>query len=236
MPAPDPSFGWQEGVAAYLVVLVAAFLVTWVITDLLHVQRTAYVAILTVTVLALGGAYLGWSGTSLSELITSNIGWGLVAGLVVAAIVSPLVAKLPRHDAPTGVKRAELVAWVDVVYGTSEALLLATYPVLATWQAAASAGWTDSGWGKVGSGVLAVAGSLLVILVHHLGYAEFRQREARPALFGALAACGMQAMAFLFTGNVLAPVVAHIVLHVQLTFRGEEMPPARHAAGALTPA
>ncbi|MGE5225483.1 MAG: hypothetical protein ACM3OO_01260 [Planctomycetaceae bacterium] len=236
MPAPDPSFGWQEGVAAYLSVVIAAFLVTWVVTDLLRVRRTAYVAILTVVVLALGGGYLAWSGTSLSELVTSNIGWGVVAGVAAAAIVTPLIARLPRHTGPTGVKRAELVVWEDVVYGTAEALLLATYPVLAIWQAAAAAGWTDGGWAKVGSGVLAVAGSLLVILVHHLGYAEFRERAARPALFGALVACGLQAIAFLVTGNVLAPVVAHIVLHVQLTFRGEEMPPARRAAGALTPA
>lgn len=37
--------------------------------------------------------------------------------------------------------------------------------------------------------------------------------------------CGLQALAFLLTGTVLAPVVAHIVLHTQLTLRGNEMPP-----------
>ena len=77
----------------------------------------------------------------------------------------------------------------------------------------------------MGSGALAVVGALFVILVHHLGYREFRARAARKMLGGALVGCGIQALAFLLTGNVLAPVVAHIVLHGQLTLRGIEMPP-----------
>jgi hypothetical protein len=30
----------------------------------------------------------------------------------------------------------------------------------------------------------------------------------------------------LVTGSVLAPVIAHIVLHIQLTMHGTELPPA----------
>lgn len=43
-------------------------------------------------------------------------------------------------------------------------------------------------------------------------------------LGSALVGCGVQALAFLLTGNVLAPVVAHPMLHTQLTLRGNEMP------------
>jgi hypothetical protein len=114
------------------------------------------------------------------------------------------------------------------VYGFAEAVLLATLPVLAVWQATDALGWTDTTWAKAGSGALAVGGALFVILVHHLGYREFRARAARKMLRGALVACGIQALAFLLTGNVLAPVVAHIVLHGQLTLRGIEMPPTSH--------
>lgn len=63
---------------------------------------------------------------------------------------------------------------------------------------------------------MAIAGALLVILVHHLGYAEFRARAARAKLLGAVVTCGLQAIAFLLTGNILAPVIAHIVLHGQM--------------------
>jgi hypothetical protein len=41
-------------------------------------------------------------------------------------------------------------------------------------------------------------------------------------------------VAFVATGNVLAPIVAHVVLHIQLLLRGVEMPPSdRRRAPAL---
>ena len=69
------------------------------------------------------------------------------------------------------------------MYGFAEAILLATLPVLAVWQATDALGWTDTAWAKVGSGALAVVGALFVILVHHLGYREFRARAARKMLW-----------------------------------------------------
>ena len=112
--------------------------------------------------------------------------------------------------------------------------MLATLPVLAVWQGADSLGWTGSAVGSTLSGALAVFGALFVIVVHHLGYRELRSRASRKKLLGAMVGCGIQALAFLLTGNVLAPIVAHIALHTQLTLRGNEMPPesgARHEAG-----
>ena len=49
MPVPDPSFGWRDATAAFAIIAVVAFLVTWVVTDLGHVSRTPYVAILALT-------------------------------------------------------------------------------------------------------------------------------------------------------------------------------------------
>ncbi len=226
MPVADPSFGWQEAIAAYLVVLVAAFTVTWLVTDVLAVRRTPYIGVLAFVVAGIGGWYLAWSGTSLTDIAGSNLGWGLVAGLAVAGAVTPLIRRLPRGERTHGVRRAELFAWEDVVYGIAEALLLAVYPVLTIWQATVAAGWSDTNMGKAVAGGLAIAGSLLVILVHHLGYAEFRTRDARPKLLGALVTCGLQALAFLLTGTLVAPIVAHIALHMELTVRGAELPPA----------
>jgi hypothetical protein len=229
MPLADPSFGWQEAVAAFAIISVVAFLVTWVVTDLGHVPRTPYVAILTVATLSLAAGYLAWSGTSVVELVTAGWGWGILGGVGAAALVAPLVGRLPSGARPEGAQLVGRFLWEGVVYGTAEAILLATLPVLAAWQAADALGWTDTGWVKVASGALAVAGALFVIAVHHLGYREFRAKAARNQLLGALVGCGIQALAFLLTGNVLAPIVAHIVLHWQLTLRGNEMPPVSDA-------
>jgi hypothetical protein len=225
VPVADPSFGWQEAMAAYLVVLIAAFAVTWLVTDVLGVGRTLYIGVLTIVVGSIGAWYLTWSGTSFTDIAGSNLAWGLVAGLAVAGAVTPLVRRMPSGRPTYGLRRAELFAWEDFVYGIDEALLLAVYPVLTIWQATVAAGWTDTDAGKIAAGGLAIVGSLLVILAHHLGYAEFRQPAARPKLLGALLTCGLQGLAFLVTGTLLAPVVAHVALHFEFTLRGTELPP-----------
>jgi len=225
MPRADPGFTWEEALAAFGLIVVVAFLVTWVLTDLLRIPRTPYIAMLFVVAVGLGAGYCAWSGSSANELFTSGVVWALVAGLVAAAVSVPLVRKLPAHPHANGSDLVGLMLWEGLVYGIAEAVLLATLPVLAVWQTCDALGWTDGGWARVGSGALALVGSLVVILVHHLGYRQFRTRAGRPALFGALAVCGVQAVAFLASGNALAPIVAHIVLHGQLLMRGGELPP-----------
>jgi len=229
----DPAFGWQEAIAAFAIVAFVAFLVTWVVTDRWGVSRTPYVAILTAVTLGLGGAYLAWSGTALADLVTPAWGVAVVVGLVVGGAMAPGLRRMPRGVRPEGGAFAIALVWEGLVYGTAEAILLATLPALAVWQAADALGWTGSTWAEVGSGALAMLGALIVIAVHHLGYREFRGSRARPKLVGALVGCGIQALAFLLTGNLLAPVVAHIVLHAQMVVLGIEMPPAARAP--LTP-
>jgi hypothetical protein len=226
MSVADPSFSWQETLAAFAIIAMAAFLVTWVLTDLLRIPREPYIPMLLFVALALGIGYLAWSGTSAADLFSSGLGWGLAAGLIAAAVALPLVRRLPAHPHETGTRLVGLMLWEGLVYGIAEAVLLSTLPVLALWQGCVELGWTDGRWAKIGSGVLAILGALIVILVHHLGYVEFRTKAGRRGLFGALAVCGLQAIAFLATGSVLAPIVAHIVLHGQLLMRGDELPPA----------
>jgi hypothetical protein len=219
MPPAAPSFEWQEAILAFGLVALAAFLVSYVFTDRLEVRRAAYVGVLLVVSLGLGVGYLLWSETSLHELVVADWARGLIAGLVTAAVLFPLVRRLPSGPLGGGTKSLTLL-WEGAAYGTAEAILLATLPVLAIWQAT-----QDLGWSNLLGSTLAVLGGLFVVLVHHLGYAEFRRHAARTKLAGALLACGLQALAFVLTGNVLAPVLAHVLLHCQMILRGVELPP-----------
>jgi hypothetical protein len=225
MPKAEPTFGWAEAAAAMAVIVIVAFLVSWLVTDMLHVRRAIYIAILGLTVLTLGGIYLAWSGTSMTELVGSGWGWGLVGGIVAASLAAPLVRRLPSSPRPKGLRLGGLLLWEGVLYGSAEAALLAILPVLAVSQSMSEGGSATSASANAASGAAAIAGALLVIFVHHLGYAEFRARAGRRKLVGALATCGLQALAFLLTGNILAPLIAHILLHGQMILRGVQLPP-----------
>ena len=227
MPDITDAFGWQEIAIAFTVLALAAFLVTWLVTDVLGIGRAAYIAILSLTVAALSAAYLTWSDMPIGELLSNPL-WGALAGVIAAAIVFPLVRKLPRQPHADGGRLAVLLAWEGVVYGIAEATLLATLPVVVIWQATG-----DNQ--RIAWGALAVLASLVVVFVHHLGYAEFRAVTGRTKLKGALVTCGLQALAFLLTGSVWAPVVAHILLHGQLIMRGVELPPADEPSGRHGP-
>ena len=220
MPAADAAFTWTDGIVAFVVLASIAFLVSWLTTDIFHVARNAYIAILSLVVAVLTAAYLAWSGASGAELVTSNWRGGLVAGGLVTIAIVPMIRRLPARAHARGPRPLAMFAWEGVVYGTAEALLLAALPVLVVWDATGGVG-RGGAW----RGVLAIVGALVVILVHHLGYTEFRTIAARPKVLGALVSCGLQAGAFLLTGNVLAPIAAHIALHVTLILRGVEMPP-----------
>jgi hypothetical protein len=92
--APDSSFVWADAALLFAAVLVSAFLVTWLITDVGHVRRTPYIGILTALALGLFAADLVWSGTNVADLVTPNWPWAIVGGLVVAAITA--LATVPR--------------------------------------------------------------------------------------------------------------------------------------------
>jgi hypothetical protein len=225
MPVPAERFDAPAAWSAFVIIVVIAFLVTWVVTDRLHVRRTPYIGILSALVVALGAGYLGWSGTSMRELVVDGWGWGVVAGILVGGMLTPLVRRLPATESTGTRVSLGRYAWEGLVYGVDEAIFLASLPVIVIWQAMSDAGWTEGAGRTVVTGVLAVAGAVLVILVHHLGYAEFRRPSARRELAGALFGCGLQAAAFAVTGNLIAPILAHVILHAQLLTRHVQMPP-----------
>src|SRR4029453_12815053 len=141
-----------------------------------------------------------------------------------AGLIVPLARRLPPGPRPHGAQLVGRLIWEGVVYGTAEAILLATPSVLAVWQATDALGWTGAdrgrrcfGGARGGRGV--VRDPRKPPRIPRVP-AEGRQKT----LGGALVACGVQALAFLLTGSIIAPVLAHILLHCQLTLRGNEMP------------
>ena len=105
---------------------------------------------------------------------------------------------------------------------------MSVLPVLVIWQAFAAQGWTSGPGKPLVAGAAAMAASLAVIVVHHLGYRGFRD----PAvLVPVMVGCGLLSLAYLLTASPLAAVGGHILLHTVLSLRGTELPP--YATGGV---
>jgi hypothetical protein len=213
----DPSLDPWIGLAWFGALTVLAFLVTWLSTDLLHVRRTQFIALLTCLTVGLAWGYVAWTAAG-TKFLTHHWGWGLLGAGVAGVAMIAMAHRMPRR--PHSERYRHLVAWEGFVYGITEGVLLSVLPVAMLWQVSRSFGWTD-GPATIGAVVLALVGSAFLIAVHHLGYPEFRNKLMRFPV----ALCSVLSFAYLVTGSVLAPVIGHIVVHVAMLRRGLELPP-----------
>jgi hypothetical protein len=220
---------WWMTLAALGILAVSAFLVSWLLTDVLRLPRAVYLAGLMVVTGALTIGYLTWSGTDAVAFVTHNWAWGLVGAIVSGGFLARAVdvganrSGLPRPSRRGIARMSGLLVWEGLFYGAAEGLLLSALPVLAAWQTFHLLGWTDTTAGAIGSGVLAILASVVVIFVHHLGYREFRGN--RQGIVMAIFGCGVLSIAYLLTASPIAPVGGHVLLHTGLEVRGVEMPP-----------
>jgi hypothetical protein len=185
-------------------------------------------------VLLSGGFVYGfyrWSQIDLSALVLENWAWGLLAGIVVGALLVRNVLSQPASARSTGAALLVDIGWLGLGYGAMDALLLNVMPVVAVWQGLSGSGWTDAWPGKLGAGALALVASLLVTLLYHLGYREFRNRRVALVLIGNT----LITLAYLASANPLGALVSHMTMHVAAVFRGPEtmvqLPPHAAAPG-----
>ena len=163
------------------------------------------------------GFYL-WSQTDLISLFGQNWHWGLLAGAIVGALLVRNVLSQPASARSTGAGLFFDVLWVGLGYGAMDALLLNVMPVVAVWSGFSEIGWAVSWSGKIAVGALALLASLLVTLLYHLGYPEFRNRKVGLVLFGN----ALITLAYLVSTNPLGAIVSHVAMHVAAVFQGPE--------------
>lgn len=162
--------------------------------------------------------FFEWGQLDLISLLTQNWYWGLLAGAIVGAFLVRNVRSQAASARSTGMELIFDVLWVGLGYGAVDALFLNVMPVVAVWNGLSDVGWTVAWPGKIATGFLALLASLLVTLLYHLGYPEFRNRKVTLVLLGN----ALITLAYLVSGNPLGAVVSHIVMHVAAVFQGPE--------------
>jgi hypothetical protein len=226
----DPVTPVEVGAALGWLAIVAAggFLVSWLSTDIGGLRRTPYIGVLAGVTAVITGGYLMWSDAA-GAFWTNAWGWGVLGAIATGGFLAAQISRVVPTISHRGRPSAGTGLWEGLVYGVTEGLLLSVLPALVIWQWWTTQGRAD-GWGGLIGGLLALAASGLVIIVHHLGYRSYRNRKLIQPLVG----CLVLSLGFLLTGSPITAMGGHVLLHLAMLRRGMEMPPERRPLDRTT--
>jgi hypothetical protein len=213
MPDSVARRGWSWTLAAAL----AGFAGAFVGSSVLHLPRATFVAVQVVVAMVCLGAYATFTGVHLGRQVAMRWKAGLVVGLIFGVLLAVQVQSQPQSARSSGAALAADLAWFGVAYGAADALLLSVLPVLALYGARAASelrGQED----RLRWAGMALLGSAVVTAAYHLGFAEFRGAAIVAPVIGNLAIT----LSYLLSGSSVAPLVAHVIMHVAAVLHGME--------------
>jgi hypothetical protein len=211
------------GAGQHLVWLVSgfafAFLVPFVLADLLELPRDLYYAIYVVGVAAFFGLWVRTTGQSLGEMIRRRWVLALVLGLAVASLLTLIVLRTEDATArPGGLELIGAVMWRGIVYGLADGLLLSAFPILAVFAMFAGTKARKRILGTVVIGLAALVASLAMTAVYHVGYSDFRSEKLRKPVAGDV----IWSVPTLATLNPIGAPIAHAGLHTSAVLHSYE--------------
>ncbi len=201
---------------AWLVIgLTLAFLVPFVLADVVGLNRDVFYGLYA---LAVVGLFAGWShstGYDLNAALQRHLWLAVGLGLGVAAILGAMVLRTETATTrPDGIELAAALLWRGVVYGTADGLLLSVFPILVVFAALSGSTLNASRRGKVAIGAVALLASVAMTAVYHLGYSDFRSEKLRKPVLGDM----IWSVPTLVTLNPVGAPIAHIGLHASAVF------------------
>jgi hypothetical protein len=230
MPVPVVPVPWVGSFLWLLAVAAGAFAISEVAANIYRLSRRPYIAVLTVVTAVLTVGYVAWAGLHTVQLLTTHWGWGLLVAPLSAAFLILGMTRLPVAHRYTGGSLRLALLWEAVVYGIAEGVLLSALPVLITWQMIHGLGWSGA-VGTIAEWTLPMVASVAVIIVHHLGYWEYRNKMLRPISLG----CGLLSLGYLLTSSPIAPTLGHVLAHTSGLLHGAELPPHPHPDAGAQP-
>ena len=195
---------------------VLGFACAFIFATLLELPRPLFVLCYLVVASPFLYGYVKWSGSHPVRLLRQHWVWGLVGAVAIGAFVVFSVLRQDASARPEGLSLAGDLLWLGVVYGVLDALMLSVLPVLATWRAFKTLGWTQSWSGKIGVLFLALVMSLLVTVMYHLGFSEYWGTAVKDPAIGN----GVMTLGYILTANPLTAILAHVAMHVSAVLHG----------------
>jgi hypothetical protein len=208
------------------------FAVATVFAQWLRMRRTGFLVPYVIIIGVFLYGYAQWSSIDLVEQLVRKWIWGLVGAVLVGTLMVRNVLSQTASPKPGGASLGFEIAWWGVVYGIVDAAFLSVMPVLATWQAFADLAWSDTWYGQVLIGMVALLASSYVAAAYHLGYPEFQSTRVFLPVIGN----SMMSLAYLLTTSPLAAIGSHAAMHIAAVLHGAEstvqLPPHYGTEGA----
>lgn len=221
-PALSSHWAWLAGGLGW------AFLVPFVLADVLELQRDLFYGMYAVSVVAL---FALWARATQYDLVASlrrRLPWALGLGAGIGAVLAVVVLRTDDATArPEGIELVAAILWRGVIYGLADGLLLSVFPLLAVFAAFAGTRLQQRRGGKAVVGLVAILASLAMTAAYHVGYADFRSGKVTRPMSGDL----VWSVPTLVTLNPLGAPIAHAGLHVTAVLHSYEtdlyLPPHR---------
>ena len=181
----------------------------------LRLERNAFVLGYALVGGAFLVAYARVAGVRPSQQLRRRWRSGLVVGILLGGLLAHGITRQPASARPEGLALAGSLLWLGLVYGSLDALLLTIVPVLAVYGARPPEemrrGTVRLRW--AGAALLA---SLGVTAAYHLGFGEYRGTALLQPLIGN----AIVTLGYLLSGSPVAPLVAHVMMHLAAVLHG----------------
>jgi hypothetical protein len=181
---------------------------SFVFGDLLMLPLDLYYLIYFVIVLGFLGLWAKRTKLDVRAWTSRRLGWGIIAGLLVGALMVAGVLNRPPTEGEHGLALVWLVFWRGVLYGAVDGLLLTVFPWVVTWRALD--GESKPFLGKVRVTLVAWVFVLVTTTAYHAGYSDFRSGKILQPAIGNT----MISLATFLSANPVASVITHAAMHV----------------------
>lgn len=205
-----------------------AFVIPYLFTSVWEINHDIYYGIYFAAVAAFLGAFIRSEDVDIRALLSAN--WQLSFGVGVLAAAFVVMNVLRNEDStphPAGLYFAFEVGWRGLLYGVVDALLLTAFP--AALALAFVGGKLQGAASRLTFAAVALALTLVLTAVYHLGYAQFREDGVGAPEIGNT----IISVPALVSANPVGSVVAHASMHVAAVTHSYEtdtfLPPQTNA-------
>ena len=149
---------------------------------------------------------------------THNWAWGLFITLIAGVFLVRNIYSQPASQDKRGKGLFFDIIWFGFVYGVIDGLMLNVMPVVVA-RNLINQTLSEGNFSVVLlTAICAITASLIITLIYHLGYREFRNKSILMVLLGNT----IITLTFIISGNPLAAVLSHTAMHVAAVIRGPE--------------